>query len=89
MPSHRAPTHPAARELAAVIGAQLRDLISATGTNQSELARKLGITRSAVSYFVSGRYLPNISTLCRFADALGYRVELRAIPNPPSKGGDT
>jgi len=50
---------------------------SRAGLNQAQLARRMRTTQSVVARLESGRQMPTMSTLLRYARALGYRVELR------------
>lgn len=45
------------------------------GLSQQELARRVGLTRQAVSAIESGRYIPNTAVALRLAQVLGCRVE--------------
>ena len=59
-----------------------RRLITArnhAGLSQAEVARRMGTTQSAVARLESGQRLPTISSLQRYANAIGYRVELRLV----------
>jgi transcriptional regulator with XRE-family HTH domain len=47
---------------------------AALGMTQHELASLMGTTQSAVSDFESGRHDPRLSTLDRWARALGLRL---------------
>jgi transcriptional regulator with XRE-family HTH domain len=48
------------------------------GMSQRDLARRVGTGQSAVSVWESGKDI-NVSTLARWADALGYRIELALL----------
>lgn len=51
------------------------------GLTQAEVARRAGTTQSAIARLesASGKHSPSISTLQRYAKALGYRLELRLV----------
>jgi len=51
------------------------------GLTQAELAVRIGTTQSAIARLESsaGKHLPSLTTLQRYARALGYRVEIRLI----------
>jgi transcriptional regulator with XRE-family HTH domain len=68
-PSSRQPlTHEQLRKL---IGEQLRRFRLAEGIPMSEMARRVGLTRSFISQVESGKTLPTVDNLRLFADALG------------------
>ncbi len=54
---------------------------SSAGMSQAEVAQKMGTTQSAVARLESGRgkYSPSLSTLRKYAHALGYRIDLKLI----------
>ncbi len=51
------------------------------GLTQAEVAGRTGTTQSAIARLESGaaRHSPSIATLQRYANALGYRVEVRFV----------
>jgi transcriptional regulator with XRE-family HTH domain len=51
------------------------------GLTQAEVAERVGTTQSAIARLESGamKHSPSIATLQRYAEALGYRVEVRFI----------
>ena len=53
----------------------------AAGLTQAEIARRIGTTQSAVARLESGsgRYLPSLATLHKYADAVGCRVEIKLV----------
>ena len=63
------------------------------GLTQAEVAGRTGTTQSAIARLESGaaRHSPSIATLQRYANALGYRVEVRFVkrratrPSPRSR----
>lgn len=60
-----------------------RQLIAArhrAGLSQAEVARRMGTTQSAVARLESGRRLPAMGSLQRYATAIGHRVSLRLVP---------
>jgi transcriptional regulator with XRE-family HTH domain len=67
-----APEYALAREL---IDARTR-----AGLTQAELALRMGTTQSAVARMESGRRLPSLATLQRYAAATGARAEVRLVP---------
>ena len=54
---------------------------AASGMTQAEIAERMGTTQSAVARLESGRgkHSPSLSTLRKYARALGYRVDLRLV----------
>lgn len=51
------------------------------GLTQTELAKRIGTTQSAVARMETaiGKHSPSIATLKRYASALGYRLQLRLV----------
>jgi predicted transcriptional regulator len=58
----------------ALIGARTE-----AGLTQEEVARRMGTTQSVVARLESGRTLPSIKTLYRYAEATGTIPEIRLI----------
>jgi transcriptional regulator with XRE-family HTH domain len=59
-----------------------RQLITArgrAGLSQAEVARRMGTTQSTVARLESGQRLPAMSSLQRYADAIGHRLEVRLV----------
>lgn len=54
---------------------------AASGLTQVEVAERIGTTQSAIARLESGSvsHSPSIATLRRYAQALGYRVEVRFV----------
>lgn len=52
------------------------------GLTQEEVAKRMGTTRSAVARLESGRTMPSIKTLYRYADATGSKPEIRLVHQP-------
>jgi transcriptional regulator with XRE-family HTH domain len=54
---------------------------SAAGLTQSEIAKRIGTTQSAIARLESGsgKHLPSLGTLQKYARALDCRLELRLI----------
>jgi transcriptional regulator with XRE-family HTH domain len=44
--------------------------------SQAEVAKRMGTTQSAVSDLESGRAAPSVSTLSRYAEAVGLRMRI-------------
>lgn len=49
--------------------------------SQAELARRLGTTQSAIARLEGGGVSPTLSTLRRYAEATGTRLEINFVPN--------
>lgn len=64
----------------------VRELLAArvhAGLTQEEVAASMGTTKSAVSRLEgAGKHSPSVSTLKRYARAVGCDVEIRLIPAP-------
>ena len=59
-----------------------RQLITArkrAGLSQSEVARRMGTTQSSVARLESGQRLPAMSSIRRYASAIGHRLEVRLV----------
>ena len=52
-----------------------------SGMSQADVARKIGTTQSAIARLESpaGKHSPSLATLRRYAEAMGYRVEIRLV----------
>ena len=62
-------------EVRQVFGKKLLDSIRDANMNQSDLARRLGLTKDAVSSYVRGRCLPKPETLALICSELGVTEE--------------
>lgn len=64
----------------------VRELLSArvqAGLTQEEVAASMGTTKSAVSRLEgAGKHSPSVSTLKKYAKAVGCGVEIRLVPAP-------
>ena len=59
-----------------------RQLITArnrAGLSQAEVARRMGTTQSSVARLESGQRLPAMSSIRKYASAIGHRMELRLV----------
>lgn len=52
---------------------------ASSGLTQAQLAERIGTTQSAIARLESGAGKPSVATLQRYADALGYRVEIKFV----------
>ena len=61
---------------------------AAAGVTQAEVAERIGTTQSAVARLESGRgkHSPSLSTLQKYAHALGCRLELRLVAESQNEG---
>jgi DNA-binding XRE family transcriptional regulator len=58
---------------------------SRAGLTQEAVAQRMGTTKSAVSRLESaGRHSPSVTTLKKYAHAVGCEVEIRLVPTPIS-----
>lgn len=71
-----------AARLAFELGAAVRDLGSARGWTQAELASAAGMTQSAVARFEAGGTVPTLPLLGRIARALDADLTVRVEPRP-------
>lgn len=56
------------------------------GLTQGEIAAKMGTTKSAISRLESfGKHVPSLTTLKKYAQALGCKVVVKIIPEPKDK----
>ncbi len=69
-----------ATRLAFELGAAVRELRTARGWSQAELASAAGMTQSAVARFEAGDTVPTLSVLGRIARALDADLTVRVSP---------
>ena len=69
----------------------VRELLTArtnAGLTQEEVAESMGTTKSAVSRLEAvGKHSPSVTTLKRYAQAVGCEVEIRLVPAPRPTSG--
>ncbi len=53
---------------------------AAAKLTQAELAQRLGTTQSAIARLEGGRTSPSVSTLKRYAEATGARLQIGLVP---------
>ena len=58
-----------------VVQARLR-----SGLSQAEIAKRMGTTQSTIARLESGRWLPSMRTLKRFAEATGHGLKITFEP---------
>ncbi|MFJ9316023.1 helix-turn-helix domain-containing protein [Pimelobacter simplex] len=61
----------------------LRDVMSETGTSQSQLSRLTGVRQPSISQFLSGRVELSDEQLDRLLSAMGFRLEVVRRPVRP------
>ena len=75
------------KELKAVFAGRMRSLIGDKYGGQTEAARKIGVSNSAVGGWINARQLPEAFTLFQIADAYGVSVDwLLGRENKTQKG---
>ncbi len=64
--------------------ALVRELLAArsrAGLTQEEVAKSMGTTKSAVSRLeATGKHSPSVTTLKKYAQAVGCEIEIRLVP---------
>lgn len=63
------------KEIMGPVGMKLRDARERMGLTQEQVARLLGVKRSEVSYYETGRRLISLGKLARLAALYGYPVD--------------
>lgn len=64
------------------LGARVRELRTAAGLSQSQLARLVGTRQPNIARLEAGGGMPRLETLQRIADALGVRFAVSLGPTP-------
>ncbi len=71
----------------------IREMLAARsrfGLTQETVAERMGTTKSAVSRLEgAGKHAPSLTTLKRYAQAVGCRLEIKLVPNSPPKRRST
>ena len=71
----------------------MRELLAArsrAGLTQEDVAESMGTTKSAVSRLEAvGKHSPSVTTLKKYARAVGCEVEIRLVPASSSAGGSS
>jgi transcriptional regulator with XRE-family HTH domain len=68
-------------------GKNLRKIMNALGMDQTELAKKSGLTQAAVSQLLAGLRDPSLHTLVRIMRVIPVKFEtLINVPDAPLKG---
>lgn len=66
-----------------IIGRNIRDIRSARGLTQAELAEKADLSVPFISYIETGVKHPGLETLLKIAAALGTTVDVLLLGNQP------
>ncbi len=85
MPPERRTAFPGLEELAARRRELIGELVRARrehGLSQTEIAARMGTSQSAVARLERGELDARLSTLQRYADAVGHDVDWRVRPQP-------
>jgi DNA-binding XRE family transcriptional regulator len=71
----------------------VRELLSArvrAGLTQEQVAQSMGTTKSAVSRLeAAGKHSPSVTTLMKYARAVGCDVEIKLVPAPRRTSGSS
>lgn len=57
-----------------LLAKKLRMALAELGSNQSEIAKKMGVSKAQISHWVAGDNKPSMESLNKLADALGKPV---------------
>lgn len=68
-------------ELLSIFQSRVREALRMRAINQSELARRMGVERSTVSQYLTGRNSPGFDVVERFAKALELRPSILVNEN--------
>lgn len=75
-----------------IFSERISELMSQYGLSQKELATKVGVTESAMSYYVKGKRIPRSDVFTRMAKALNtttdYLLGITASPSTDAKQDD-
>ena len=74
-----------AGRIACIVASRIYDVMDDQDLSQGDVARKLGISRSAVSRVLGGDCPMTILTMAKFSDALGFFWDLRVMHKRPAK----
>lgn len=69
----------------AVVG-EMIEARQAAGLTQTELAIRMGTTRSVVARLETARHMPNFDMIARHAAAVGRRLDVRLLPGDGGEG---
>lgn len=85
------PSMPGFREMAVrrrQLATELVELRRAAGLSQTQLAARMGTSQSAIARLEAGDADIRLSTLERYAAALGQRLQVRLHPSPTPRTGE-
>lgn len=74
------------KEIMECVGMKLRDARERMGVTQEQVARLLGVKRSEVSYYETGRRPISLGKLARLATLYGYPVDYFLRTDDPDVG---
>ena len=74
------------KEIMGPVGMKLRDARERMGLTQEQVARLLGVKRSEVSYYETGRRPISLGKLARLATLYGYPVDYFLRPDAAGAG---
>lgn len=72
----------------ACAGTVVREARQRHGLSQAALARRARTTQKQVSRIERGEISPSVATVARLLEAMGMRLELRAVPGPRDNRSD-
>jgi transcriptional regulator with XRE-family HTH domain len=72
----------------ACAGTFVREARQRHGLSQATLARRARTTQKQVSRIERGEISPSVATVARLLQAMGMRLELRAVPGPRDNRSD-
>lgn len=75
MAKHRNTRIKSSPEVRALFGSKLKNAIRDANMNQSDLARRMDVTKDAISSYVRGRSLPNDEALAKIGAILQVDIE--------------
>jgi transcriptional regulator with XRE-family HTH domain len=80
--------HPSPAEtFVRIFAASVRRARDAKGISQTELAKRLGTSQSAIARFEAGEHMnPSITFVCELAEALGMKIGYRPFLRKPGAG---
>ena len=58
-----------------IVAERIKELMKEKSLNQIKLAEQLGTDQSTISYWLSGKKLPNIASLWQLADYFGVDID--------------
>ena len=65
----------------------LRKARVSAGKTQAEVAKKMGLLQARVAKLEAGQNEPTLTTVAKYAKAIGWRFSIRLEPSPRKGGG--